>query len=770
MQLQEEYSKVQHEEPSPPLSRSSGYESNPLLPPSDVQGDSNTASDDYAAELSPPSEIKRPRSALHAGDFTESSHDPTPASQQSTDSFGLAARDAQGIVGTSPTTPWFNPPRQYSHIVSPSPERPTSQRPRSHPPRNRAPSVGSLSSSYVAKAPTTPLIQQLNNTDLDFSPLDRSMSPNKTNRRHTLPPRTVPDGQEQPTDGQAVPCASAARQPPLLRRDSTIPYHAHRPRRSLTTTWSLQASPSSQKLASSRRQSFSSEASPLQNASMVGSYEESILRGWMSTAPSRPLNFTAQIGVMGRENCKPKCPAHVTVPFPAVFYSWNGAIDKERPIVDDEPSPYVGHIDLSQLPASSEMKKTRRSHSKSTSTVTDDSVHTDDALVENGLGVEHTSTMQKKRRRASPASADLQSGYRIPQKGQLQIVIKNPNKTAVKLFLVPYDLEDMQMGTKTFIRQRCFSTDPVIDGLTPSLARNPNNKKPALRYLIHLNVCSPSSGRFYLYQHIRVVFANRVPDNKEQLQTEIQIPQPRYSIYNPSISLSRSLSSSGAGLAREKAYRSRSSGFCVDHAGMDDRHPQALANPTSYPFGFDSPPPPVPSIPFHLPSTQAPDRAPGYRIDVTYNVGNNRLQGSGEGSPFPIFGGLPASPTPALPFARLPTDKQRLRRSNNENQRPAEDEIMDDDNYSRPTTASSQTLQSPLSDKTNLYRLHSKRSDISHSSAENGTFGKLSRGDVGYGGRPATPEPGAGLLARKLRGLGVGKEGKFEREGESEEG
>jgi len=54
-------------------------------------------------------------------------------------------------------------------------------------------------------------------------------------------------------------------------------------------------------------------------------------------------------------------------------------------------------------------------------------------------------------------------GYRIPQQGQLQVIIKNPHKTAVKLFLIPYDLPDMQPGHKTFIRQRSYSAGPILD-------------------------------------------------------------------------------------------------------------------------------------------------------------------------------------------------------------------------------------------------------------------------------------------------------------------
>ncbi|KAL8677653.1 MAG: hypothetical protein Q9186_005936 [Xanthomendoza sp. 1 TL-2023] len=778
--LQEEYSKTNYDDPLSLPPKNFIQRPSPLLPSAELQESSNKADDPYVAELSPPSEIKRPRSALHAGDFTKDSHNAAPTLEQSAAPIESAALPAPAIVGASPTTPCciaFQP-LQYSHVVSPFPERPAAQRPGSVPSRSRAPSSGSLSSSYVAKAPTTPLVQQSNNTDLDFSPMDRSISPSKTSRRHTLPPRPLSSSQQQLTYGQLINHPFAARQPPILRSDPSGSCQTHRPRRSLTTTWSLQASPSSEKppSAPSRRQSCSSESSPLQNASMVGSYEESILRGWMSTAPSKPLNFTAQIGVMGKANCKPKCPAHVTVPFPAVFYSWNGGTGSEHSIADDEPSPYVGHIDLSQLPAPAESKKTRQSRSKSPSADAARFVHThSDEFVESGYVNERTAVVQRKRRRTSPALSTLQGGYRIPQKGQLQIVIKNPHKTAVKLFLVPYDLEDMQTGTKTFIRQRCFSTNPIIEGLpserdsepSASLGGTPMKKKPTLRYLIHVNVCSPSSGRFYLYQHIRVVFANRVPDNKEQLQTEIQIPQPRYSTYKSSLVLSRSLSSSGPGFARGKAYRRSSSGFGVGLEGTDDRHPQALGRGTNYPFTFDSPTPPVPSIPFQLPTTQAPDHVHPFPNNVDYHRSNNRSAGSGEGSPFPVFGELPASPTPAYPFTRLSADKPRPRRNDTEDQRPAEDEAMDLDNISRPTTASSQNLQSPRNDETNLHRLNSKRSDLSHSSGESATFGKLCKGNVGYGGRPATPERGAGLLARKLRRLGVGTEGDGAREGES---
>ena len=180
--------------------------------------------------------------------------------------------------------------------------------------------------------------------------------------------------------------------------------------------------------------------------SFVGSYEESILNGRMSQTPSRPLDFTASIGVLGKGKCKPnlRCPPHLNVPFPAYFYS--------------ETSPYVGQIDVEQI-------ESRR-------------------------------------------------GYRIPAEGQLQIIIKNPNKAAIKLFLIPYDVSDMPPSSKTFFRQKHYDDDK-------------------LRYAIHVQICCPAEGKYYIHKSQRVVFANRMPDSKEHLRVIIQAPDEKYSPWVP---------------------------------------------------------------------------------------------------------------------------------------------------------------------------------------------------------------------------------------------
>lgn len=127
--------------------------------------------------------------------------------------------------------------------------------------------------------------------------------------------------------------------------------------------------------------------------------------------------------------------------------------------------------------------------------------------------------------------------YRIPQKGQLQIVIKNPNKTAVKLFLVQYDLRDMEPGTKTFIRQKSYSAPGAglagDEVAAKGVSVSDHKEKDSLRYLIHLHIVCPSRGRYYLFKNIRVVFANRVPDGKEKLRNETTWPEPKFSTWRP---------------------------------------------------------------------------------------------------------------------------------------------------------------------------------------------------------------------------------------------
>ncbi|RDA84122.1 hypothetical protein CP532_0107 [Ophiocordyceps camponoti-leonardi (nom. inval.)] len=425
-------------------------------------------------------------SALHTGDFTHHhGHETTPTGNSSRSPFRFEHR------------------RQLTDSAATLPSGPS-------------PLSSSLASLFAYHPPTSPLVQSESNDDIDFA-LPMSLA-------------------------FASP-ASAWRQPQSRR--GSLPYQAHQPRRCVTSTAGF---PSSSSLSSSssspqaraRRPSLGSDLSPIQHASMVGSYEESILRGRMSTTPSKPFDFLAQIGVLGKGKCKPSlvCPSHVSLHFPAVYYNYGG-----RP--GDDPSPYVGQIDLENgLPDDARPRRKRQSR------------HPDRAA---DTATEPAVMMRRpnKRRSTSP-KAPPGGSYRIPEKGQVQIVIKNQNKSAIKLFLVPYDLAGMEPGTKTFIRQRSYSTGPII-------ANNGLEKdgRPMLRYLVHLHICSPARGRFYLYKSIRVVFANRVPDGVEKLTSDTTWPEPRFSPYkairlmHPATSLS---AGPGADLASEKALRRRSLG------------------------------------------------------------------------------------------------------------------------------------------------------------------------------------------------------------------
>lgn len=559
---------------------------------------------DEKEELGSPADIQRPRSALHSGDFREGATDhhdpptPRPLFKERNTASPLAH------LGSSPTTPWFGA-TAFPPLQTPTTSNGNLQSiPFAGNTRTRAPSLGSFSSSYVLKAPTSPLVYQANNTDLDFSPriepVDVPEPSEKANRRRTLPPETFRNLEFSPPSQHAMNIGSPC--PPERQKDLFANQNSH-PRRSLTSAYSLQLAPSpaGQFLPSHfRRPSLSGDNSSKPHAPMVGSYEESILRGRMSMNPSKPLDFTAQIGVLGKGKCKGhlKCPPHVTVPFPVVFYSYPTS-GSGRSISDDNPSPYVGQIDLeNSLPKENEAPARRRRRHTSPAVHREDTPATDGANAPRISEADSRRRREKKSRRSESPKCPPGGSYRIPQQGQLQIIIKNPHKTAVKLFLVPYDLGDMEPGTKTFIRQRSYSAGPIID--MPLSARknfgtdrpeaslnateDPQDK-PTLRYLIHLNICCPSRGRFYLHSSIRVVFANRVPDGKEKLRNEIQNPEPRYSPYKPSRDSSLA-TSTNARMGIEKASRRRS----VGQGAISSFRPQ-LSSPGGLPSQLEVPSP-----------------------------------------------------------------------------------------------------------------------------------------------------------------------------------
>lgn len=512
----------------------------PLNPPEskvDLRAQSPEKQDDMATLGN---QIERPRSALHRGDFREKEL----VSAESGRLRDSSQDEPQSLLPTSPVAPWHPnfPATAYRHAREEW-QQPTSPPSRidplfpQRPQRVRATSNTLLTASFLYKAPTSPLVQSSRPDTPEPGPRRTSRSPDKS-CRHTFSPQALQRFHSSLDYATSVR-EYGHQQPPPLRSERTFPYQAHQPRRSLNSFQSLPQTP----MWRSRRPSFTDP--PLHHAPMVGSYEESILRGRMSTTPSKPLNFVAQIGVLGRGNCKSnlRCPPHVTVPFPAVFYS-----NPSASATMDQPSPYVGLIDLENYLPNQDLSLEKRRHRLHT-TLSDEGSRANSRTREDGSTSDAQARRrrkQKQKRRSGSPKAPPGGSYRIPQQGQLQIIIKNPNKTAVKLFLVPYDLSDMEPGQKTFIRQRSYSAGPIIDmplssrknfGTDrPEAAINTTddpNERPMLRYLIHLHICCPSKGRYFLYKSIRVVFANRVPDGKEKLRNEIQLPDPKYSVYKP---------------------------------------------------------------------------------------------------------------------------------------------------------------------------------------------------------------------------------------------
>ena len=556
----------------------------------------------HQSSLEAPEELERPRSALHSGDFREKyTHEGGPhASKTPSSPLEGAFREP-----TCPfPAPWDSPARMPALSRFHSDFSTSDVKQREIVRRTRAPSLGSsLSSSFVLRTPTSPLVYSASNAEPETSIQDQEIPPSaiidKGNRRRTLPPESFRSIHTSP---ESTTTPNFSRPLPTPRRDMSAPHQTHQPRRSLTSfTYQPLSTPQTPTFLRSRRPSISSDISPSQHASMVGSFEESILRGRMSTAPSKPLDFVAQIGVLGKGNCKPslRCPAHVTVSFPAVFYSYPST-GKIRSFADDSPSPYVGNIDIEHSLKPVELRKHGRRHiSRSLSP---DKTQLDITAPENtSIGRALAREQRQKRRRSKSPKVSLGGCYRVPQEGQLQIVIKNPNKTAVKLYLVPYNLEGMDAGMKTFVRQRSFSAGPVLetalsDKPQPTPISDPLKDKHILRYLIHLKFCCPVKGRFYLYDNIRVVFANRVPDGKENLRNEIQLPDPRYSPYKPGRDHSMATVSARAAIGMASRRSSFDFGLAPDNIDAMDGivfngSPNLIRQP---------PLPPSAAIPFHF--------------------------------------------------------------------------------------------------------------------------------------------------------------------------
>ncbi|SCV70801.1 BQ2448_3563 [Microbotryum intermedium] len=301
---------------------------------------------------------------------------------------------------------------------------------------------------------------------------------------------------------------------PGTRRKSSAQYPPPRPAAtnvnasSASLTSSLYPSPQSSRrrrasasahsisLGTSSAMSWSMPPAVVPHGSFVGSFEQSVVTGRLSALPSLPLPFLASIGVLGGTDApsRLRCPPHLNIPFEAFFYS--------GPEGAKGSSPYVGTIDLEAYYCSL--------------------LHADKSQGDEPVLAAADGPIPSK------PSLPRFPGYRVPVRGQVQLIVKNPNSTAIKLFLILYDLSGLdrqRQGGKTFVRQKSYAFE-ASDAST----------KGRLRYAIHLQFCSPAmvsssaSGNkvqdphYYLHGNVRIVFASRALDLSEKLRVVAEGP------------------------------------------------------------------------------------------------------------------------------------------------------------------------------------------------------------------------------------------------------
>ncbi|KAJ3317301.1 hypothetical protein HDU76_001236, partial [Blyttiomyces sp. JEL0837] len=460
---------------------------------------------------------------------------PQTATTTTNDDIPITVTTADSMMQVD--RPPLPPPRPYSALSNNINISPSSL-PLAIPSRSPIiPSTPYPSLSPHERIPRSPLSSSSSFTD--------SLSPPSTNTHHGLPIAPLPTNHPPPTttnQAQLSEPPSPHRFSPYLRRPHSAQSYSYS-----TTNNHVPIPPS---LSTSQSELF---------GSLVGSYEESILSGRMSTLPSKPISFIAQVGVIGMGKCKPrlKCPPHINLAFPAYFYDLVG---EESP-----NTPYVGVVDFEGLGGLVLVEGAKNSGGGGTGAASFGSGALRDSNGvsvsesrgsrgdcsddEDGLGnVERGAVVVKE----EGFRKNWPGGYRLPPKGQLQIIIKNPSRTAVKVFLVPYDFRDMPPNTKTFLRQKIYSVSNTPSPSQPGQSHNQSTTAPSTRHRrsfsgvgnttasnLGVGLLSPSSSsqqqqqdrlrdaihlqfyctdrrRLYLTKSMRVVFSHRAPDGDEK--------------------------------------------------------------------------------------------------------------------------------------------------------------------------------------------------------------------------------------------------------------
>jgi hypothetical protein len=366
----------------------------------------------------------------------------------------------------------------------------------------------------LAAFPTSPLSRSAltGDTSLSAGSGDESMS---DIRSRPLGRRRRPASSGNSPSPYRSPLASSSRSSSpsssnwLPKRTPTAPASPMLQQHNYTLSSTAPATPR----AGRRRSSNHYSTSPTPNRPLIGSYSESLLSGRMSTNPSIPFPFQAELGVLGA--AEGETPRHLKVDFDARFYAMPEESGSSRlasrwgqPSYSSSPSSrsfsasyLAACTPCTPGPSSFASQSTQNVSSAPYVGTIDLDAHYHNILSSSLEASRHT----------MPSIPPVFPGYEVPPRGQVQLLVKNTDlQSAVKLFLVPYDLKDMPTNTKTFIRKKiCVESLPLQEARQPGPPRPKRhsfdaagmlgerlNCKPreSLRYAVHLQfACVPGS-------------------------------------------------------------------------------------------------------------------------------------------------------------------------------------------------------------------------------------------------------------------------------------
>ncbi|KAH8088224.1 hypothetical protein HD553DRAFT_192373 [Filobasidium floriforme] len=255
--------------------------------------------------------------------------------------------------------------------------------------------------------------------------------------------------------------------------------------------------------------------------SLAGSYTLSLLSSRMSHAHkghSLDSAFTLQIGATGFNNCnvggkktldaKLKSPPHVRVPFEARWYDLEGG-----PGGAAVGTPWVGCVDLEgYYRHQNEQRQCQENEGMEDGHMADDGERVEVERTGRASVFRHDPSVLKRDRRRSSIPTGLSSeseqlprlsgrptfdstvsprpgleaglgsdpgphanipfpGYELAPQGLLQLVIKN-EISAIKVFLLKYDLAALEPGGKMLVRERDYIAVPPVAGCRESEDKN----------------------------------------------------------------------------------------------------------------------------------------------------------------------------------------------------------------------------------------------------------------------------------------------------------